>query len=211
MLGFILGTVCLIGFIATARGRCGSGPRGWHGGHGGGCGSRACRGGGCGRDGDPGFGGHGHGGPFGHHHGFGGGEQGGPFWHRGGPRAFFLRALFERLDASPGQERVILAAMEELRAAAEAHRGEIEASRRDLAKAIRSPGFDEAHLGELFARHDVAIEGMRKAFVGAMAKVHEALDERQRAVLADLVEAGPLGFARGFGGAWAGGPCRSWM
>jgi Spy/CpxP family protein refolding chaperone len=199
MLGFILGTACLLGFIATARaGRHGCGPRGFHGGGG-------CHGGGYGGyEGGP-WGGHHHG-PFGgHHHGFGG--FGGPF--RGGPRSFMLRALFERLDATPGQEKVILAAIEEMRAAAASHRGELEQSRRDLAKAVRSPGFDEAHLGELFARHDAAIEAMRRAFVGAMAKVHEALDERQRGVLADLVEAGPFGFARafgGFGGPYRGGP-----
>jgi Spy/CpxP family protein refolding chaperone len=202
MLGFILGTACLIGFIATARaGRCGR--RGWHGGcgphawHGGGGG---CADGGCGHG--HGWGGH-HRGPFGHGPGFGG--RG--FWQAGGPRAFFLRTLFERLDATPGQEKVILAAIEELRAAAAAHHGELEQSRKDLAKAIKSPGFDEAHLGELFARHDAAIEAMRRAFVGSMAKVHEVLDERQRGALAEVVEEGPFAFLRG---GWMGGARGPW-
>jgi hypothetical protein len=56
--------------------------------------------------------------------------------------------------------------------------------------------------GELYARHDRAIEDLRKAFVGATAKIHDALDERQRARLADLIESGPRfgggGFGRGF-------------
>lgn len=209
MLGFILGTACLIGFIKTAccGRRCGPAFSACRGG--GCCGGGSCRGGGCGGggscDGGSCGGGHGydHGGPCGHHHGFG--FHGGPFGHRGGPRAFFLRRLFERLDATPGQEKVIFAALEELHAAALQQRGELSKSHADLAKALRSPGFDEALLGELFSRHDTVIEALRRAFVGALAKVHEALDERQRSVLAELVEAGP------FGGGWVGGPFRSWM
>ena len=43
------------------------------------------------------------------------------------------------------------------------------------------------------------LEELRKAFVGAGARIHEALDERQRARLADLIEKGP----RWFGRSWA--------
>jgi hypothetical protein len=61
---------------------------------------------------------------------------------------------------------------------------------------MRSPAVDEVLFGEMFARHDAALEALRKAGVGAIAKVHDALDERQRARLADMIEAGP-GFFRG--------------
>jgi hypothetical protein len=48
----------------------------------------------------------------------------------------------------------------------------------------------------MFARHDTTLETLRKAGMGALAKVHDALDERQRARLADMIESGP-GYFRG--------------
>ena len=189
MLGFVIGTLCLIGLIKTLR----WGRRGHGYGYGGGCG-----GGGYGRRWGGGGGGWGGYRDHGGHHGWGGRhdheEQG---WEGdwGGPTVL-LRGLFRRLDTTPGQEKVIVAAIEEMRAAGREARGEIKASRADLAKALRSPGFDEVMMGEMFARHDTALETLRKAGVGAMAKVHDALDEKQRERLADMVEAGP-GFFRG--------------
>jgi hypothetical protein len=53
---------------------------------------------------------------------------------------------------------------------------------------------------------------MRKAFVGALGKIHAVLDDRQRERLADMIEGEGFhrGFARGddgprspWGGAWA--------
>lgn len=179
MLGFFVGTVCLIGLIKTLRWGC------HH--RGGGCGY-GYHGGGWGRRG---WGGHGYHGD--HDGGWGGGGWSGP--------GMILRALFQRLDTTPGQEKVIVAAYEEVREATRAARGEARASRADIAKAMRAPGIDEVLFGEMFARHDAALETLRKAGVGAIAKVHDALDERQRARLADLIEAGP-GFFRG--GPWEG-------
>lgn len=178
MCGFLLGTACLIGLIVTlARGRGGCGSHWRRGGYGWG-------GGGYGRAAwTEGHGDHGH---HGHH-------------HRGGwaGNRWFLRGLFERLDTTPGQEKVIVAAVNEIREAGEALRGELQRTRADVAKAARSPSFDETLMGEAFARHDQAMDTMRKATVGAMAKIHEALDERQREILADLIESGP-GFFGGF-------------
>jgi Spy/CpxP family protein refolding chaperone len=199
MLGFLIGTVCLIGLIRTLRrGSCGGGWGYRNYGYGGACGSRWSGGGG---------------GYFGGHGPWEGGHdnwQGGPFrtharagFRRGGGGYgmgnFVLRRLFEALDTSPGQEKVIAAAFEELRAEAAKHRGEVRKSREDLAKALRSPSFDETAMGELFARHDTALEALRKAVVGAMAKVHEALEPEQRTRLADLIEQTP-GFWGAFGG-----------
>src|SRR5262249_57034699 len=114
----------------------------------------------------------------------------------GGPGGF-RRMLFQRLETAPGQEKVIVAAYEEMREAAGTARGEIRASRADIAKAMRGPAVDEVLFGEMFARHDAALEALRKAGVGAIAKVHDALDERQRARFADLVESGPGFFRQG--------------
>jgi hypothetical protein len=83
------------------------------------------------------------------------------------------------------------AAFEEFRAEARGLREELSSSRRDVAAALRKPSFDEVLLGELYARHDTAIEKLRKAFVGMMAKVHDALEEPQREQLAQIIERGP--------------------
>jgi hypothetical protein len=208
MFGFIIGTVCLIGLIKTLRGGCGGGGWGRRGyGYGGGCGGGRW-GGGWGHGGHGGYGG----GPGGWEEGSGpehGHHRGGPFrthgrawggWGRGGGmQSFFLRRLFEHLDATPGQEKVIAAAVEEMRQAMREQRGEVQKTRGDIARAMRGANFDEVVLGELFARHDTAIEAMRKSAVGALGKVHEALDERQRARLADLVEQYPGFFGGGRG------------
>ncbi|MEP7124455.1 MAG: Spy/CpxP family protein refolding chaperone [Byssovorax sp.] len=190
MLGIIIGTVCLIGLVKVLR----RGRYGRHG-YGGGCGTGG--GGGCG-------GGWGGGGRFRGHHGHEGGwggheggfRRGGWGGGWGGP-GFILRAIVEQLDATPEQEKVIVAAFREVREEAAKHRGEARKSREDIAKAMRSPGFDEVLLGELFARHDTAIEAMRRAATGALAKVHVVLDEKQRGELADLIENGPGFFRRG--------------
>jgi Spy/CpxP family protein refolding chaperone len=192
MLGFVIGTVCLIGLVKVLR----HGRRGWGGyggGYGGGCGSRRWGGGG------PGFGGGGGwGGPFRSHGSFGGheheerGERGwGGGW--GGP-SFFLRAIFEQIDATPEQEKVIVKAVDEVRDEARKQREELGKTRADIAKAMRSPSFDEVLLGELFARHDTVMEAMRRTVTGALAKVHVVLDEKQREQVADLIERGPRAF-----------------
>ena len=183
MLGIIIGTVCLIGLVKVLRhGRGGYGYGG----------------GGCGR------GGWGGGGRFRGHRdeegGYGrdeGGFRRGGWGGWGGGPGFILRAIIEQLDATPEQEKVVVAAFREVRNEAAKNREEVRRSREDIAKAMRSPGFDEVLLGELFARHDTAIEGMRRAFTGALAKVHVVLDEKQRNDLAELIENGPGFFRRG--------------
>jgi uncharacterized membrane protein len=190
MLGFIIGTACLIGLVKVLRrGACGGGY-----GYGGGGG---CGGGGWGRRGFRG----------GHHEGWGGGggwsRWGGGF---GGP-GMILRGILEHLDATQDQEKVIVAAFHEVRDEARKHREELHKSRADIAKAMRSPGFDEVLLGELFARHDQTLEAMRRTVTGALAKVHNALDEKQRVRLAELIEEGPRAFRYGppRGSRWGGG------
>lgn len=180
MLGFLVGTACLIGLIKVVR----AGRRG------------ACGGGGCGGRGWGGH--HGHG-----HHGHGHGWHGGGWRGRGG--GFWMRGLFERLDTSPGQEKVIKQSVEEFFDATRSMRGELDQSRRDIASALRSGVIDETAMGELFARHDEKLREVRKTVVGSLAKVNDALDEDQRKRLADMLERGLGG--GGFGG-FGGGPYR---
>jgi uncharacterized membrane protein len=197
MLGFLIGTVCLIGLVKVLRhGRGGCGYGGGYG-YGGGCGSSRRWGGGPGF----GWGGGGWGGPFQGRGGFGGHEHGERGF--GGP-GFILHAILEQIDATPEQEKVIRKAMDEVRDEAWKQREELKKSRADIAKAMRSPSFDEVLLGELFARHDTVLEAMRRTVTGALAKVHVVLDDKQRERVADLIEQGPSAFrpfrrSRGYG------------
>jgi hypothetical protein len=131
----------------------------------------------------------------------------GPGWMRGGFRdGFVARAISDRLEATPAQEKVIRDAVDEFREAASRLRGEGRKTRADVAGAFRKGHFDEVLFGELFARHDSALTDLRKAFVGMGARIHDALDERQRSRLADMIESGPGGFwprFRGGRGGWS--------
>jgi hypothetical protein len=63
--------------------------------------------------------------------------------------------------------------------------------RRDLASAFRSESLDAETLGSVASSVSGAVDGVRDAAIGAVLKVHDALDERQRRIVADLVESGP--------------------
>lgn len=120
--------------------------------------------------------------------GFGGGRM---------RKRFVVRAILEHVRATPAQERAIGAAFEEFRDELKrAGGGEGRRTRQEIVDALRRPTFDGIVLGEQFARHDTVIESGRKAFVGLVAKVHDALEPEQRDRLAALLERGP----RFFGG-----------
>jgi Spy/CpxP family protein refolding chaperone len=146
MIGFIIGTVCLIGLVKVLRR-----GRGWHG--------------------RWGHGGYGHSGRMG-----------------GGARRWFLRSILERLDTTPGQEKAIVAALDELRDNRALVRDEAEQTRADLARVVSGGLVDDAALEETFARHDRLLAQLRVAFVESLKKATEALDERQRKQVADLLQ-----------------------
>ena len=156
MLGFIIGTVCLIGLVKVLRR-----GRGWHG-------------------------------RWGHGYGSYGGRMG----HGGGPRRWFLRSILERLETTPGQEKAIVAAIDELRDNRALVRDEAQQTRDDLARVVSSGLVDDAALEETFARHDRLLAQLRVAFVESLKKATEALDERQRKQVADfLARSGRFGSA----------------
>lgn len=167
MLGFIIGTVCLVGLIKVLRR-----GRGWHG-----------RGWGYG--------------PYGH--GYDGGHGYGPMG--GGPRRWFLRSIFHRLETTPGQEKAIVAAIDELRENRRVIREELQQTRGDVARVVAGGLVEDSSLEETFARQDRLLAQLRVSFVEAMKKITEVLDERQRKQIAQMVEGGA--FKR-----WGGGPYR---
>lgn len=193
-IGFAIGTLCLIGLIRTVahrRGGYGFFPHGYAYGYGGhGCGPRR-----------HGFGHHG----FGDHHhrrswhedvldddGPSWRGNGGPPWGRG--RGVVL-SILEKLDASPAQERVIMSAIDELKGIAKEMRGIGRDVRSDVAKAVRGPLLDDVALEGATARIDDATMKLRAAARAAIAKIHEALDDRQRKMLGDMIDSS-------FGGRW---------
>lgn len=156
MLGFIFGTVCLIGLVKVLRG-----GHGWH----------ARRGG----------------------RGFGGRR--------------LLRSMFGRLDTTPGQEKAIVGALDQLRENKKSVREELSQTRADVARAVRGGFVDDSSLEETFARHDRLLAQLRVSFVEAVKQITEALDERQRKQVADMLEGnGSFGCGPRFGvahRAWA--------
>ena len=154
MLGFLIGTACLIGLIKVV-----------------GCGRRH---GGCG--------GHAR-----HGWGYGRGGRGG----RGFGERAALRWLFERLDTTHGQEKVILEAVEELKPELHQAKSEWRSTFGDLARAMREPEFDHGAVAGTWLRQDKALEQLRLSLTTGLTRIHDVLDERQRRILAEIVESGP--------------------
>jgi len=147
------------------------------------------------------YGHHGYGwhGPFGYghhgHHGFGG-------FARHGRGRWMMHALFSRIDASPAQERAILAEIEKLQERVHGAKVGVKDARGDLAAALRGPQLDDAALGAVLGRVDAATGEARAAVIDALRGIHGLLDDRQRAQVADLLDHGAAG------GWWRTGPYR---
>jgi hypothetical protein len=145
---------------------------------------------------------HGH-----HHHGHHGhhgwyGRWGGPPWAR--HRAPLHMAL-AHIDASPAQERAIIAEVDKLHERLHSARSSLKDARGDLAGAIRGSAIDDAALGTVLGRVDGATTEARAAFLDALRNIHGVLDDRQRTQLADLIDAGGWrGRSYGPGGPYRG-------
>ena len=102
--------------------------------------------------------------------------------------------MFRRLDTSPGQEKVIRNAIEELRALSRDYKTRARGTRADLAQLIRR-GAPAAEVNTWLSERLGEINQVTPAAAEALGKVHDVLDDRQRETLANLVERG-----RGFWG-----------
>jgi len=112
--------------------------------------------------------------------------------HRRGPApAWMVRRLARRLDATPEQERLLREELEALRLAVAELRGDLSASREDLARALAAERLDPAALDAVAARGASRLDALRTRLAGSLARVHEALDARQRQALAELIRSGP--------------------
>ncbi len=119
----------------------------------------------------------------------------------------FLRGLFERLETTPGQEKVVAAALEDIWSTMRQARGEW-TDPTDLAVLLTGDTFDSTAAEGLSGKADASFAKVRVSVIEAMRKVHEALDERQRKILADWIRARAEGRG-GFGG--GGRRNSSWM
>lgn len=146
---------------------------------------------------------HGHGSPwYGWHHGrawYHHGRHYGRYARRGG-RRWMLHAVLARLDASPAQERAILAEIDKLEEQLHAAHASLRDARGDLAATVRGSTLDEAALGGAVGRLDSAFGDLRATALESLRTIHALLDDTQRARLAELLD--------GRGGVWHGGPYR---
>lgn len=134
------------------------------------------------------FGGHCHRRHHGHHRGFGRGR-----------RRWILGRLFERLDATPAQERALVAELDTLEERLRAARGNLVALRPALGDALRAEHLDATATAGLEASLDAVVADARAALFDSLRKIHALLDGKQRALAAELL-----------GGGWRGaGPYRA--
>ncbi len=121
-------------------------------------------------------------------HGFGRWSR----WSRGdverGPFGFWLRGLFERLDTTPGQEKVIRQAVRDVMDAADGLKTDLRGLGDEVATAFREPGFDADKIAESFGQQDEQLHEVRRAIIGALAQIHEALEPEQRIQLAKWLQ-----------------------
>jgi Spy/CpxP family protein refolding chaperone len=117
-----------------------------------------------------------------HHHGWGG------HGYSRGRRGLYM--VLSHLDASPAQERAIVAEVDKLHERLHTAKRNLKDTRGDLAAAVRGPVLDDAALGAVLGRVDTATGDVRSATLEAIRNIHAVLDDRQREQLADLIDQG---------------------
>jgi hypothetical protein len=174
MFGLFIGTLCLLALIATVRRRrfayLAFGHR-YGFAYGGPFASRW-----------PGYG-------YGRGHGHGYGHGGG--FRRGGHARRFV---FEWLDTTPGQEKVIAQAAENVRSGMDGSFDELATARKELAIALGGDVLDESALRAALDRAIGVAQKLATELTQVLPSVHSALDGEQRKRLAELIAEGRRGF-----------------
>ncbi len=115
-------------------------------------------------------------------------------------RSWLFRSLFDRLDATPAQEKVLLEGAAALREHLAAAHAEWDAIRGELAALLGEDSLDRGRLESLLARPAEKLGAARARLADTVASFHAALEGAQRKRLADLVREGRLlAPAYGFG------------
>lgn len=114
--------------------------------------------------------------------------HGGGRHHRRRHRSLWRRGMdhaFERLDTSPGQEKEIRAAMTGLFDDVVPARREMKRAMKEiLSTALSEDVFDEEGVRRAMSEQEDRLSGLRESLIAMLGRVHEALDEEQRAQLA---------------------------
>ena len=113
-------------------------------------------------------------------------------WHgrHGGRRRWMLDYALERIDASPAQERAIIAEVDLLEDRLHGARRGMRDLRGPLADAVAGSELDEGALAGVLQGVDQASGEARAAVVEALRKIHALLDDKQRAQVASLLGRG---------------------
>lgn len=172
-MGFVFGTLCLVGLVALAA----SGGHRWHR-----RGYRGRHGGRCG------------GGPRGRRwrDDEEADEVGGGF--RGRRPEDFVDLALSRAGLREEQRPHVDSAVEDAGKAVRNFVEHLKESRTELLSAIRGEAVDDARLAAVFEWHDDALAQARKDVVDAVKRVHAALDPDQRTRLADALGARTVPF-----------------
>ena len=124
-----------------------------------------------------------------HWHGCGPG--GGEWGRRGGRFGFGRRGLywlFQKLETTPGQEKVILTAISDLKEHAKNARAEMRGTASEVAEAFRGDELDEDAFAGIFEPHLSRIENLRTELARTVHQIHEVLAPEQRERLADFIQ-----------------------
>lgn len=127
------------------------------------------------------------------------GRHGGGFAPRRGRQRFMLRRIFEQLDTTPGQEKVIAKHVDGWFDSVADGRRELSDVRRQVAQALNSEVLDEAALSSALDRVEDLLAKSKLELTQALTEIHASLDGQQRRELADLLSYGPSR-RRDFGG-----------
>lgn len=145
-----------------------------------------------------------------HHHsfawgcGYGSGLSGrrhgeGGWGRRHRRQRWMLRRVFEQLDTTPGQEKVIAKHVDGWIDGMADGRRELSDVRRQVAQALNSDVLDEAALSSALERVEDLLAKSKLELTQALTEIHASLDAQQRRELADLLTYGPSR-RRDFGG-----------
>jgi uncharacterized membrane protein len=166
MIGFVFGTVCLVLLLAKLRRRAHYGAYAY--GMGRGCGD------------------------YGAYYGY-------PPWARrvrdfGNGRhqrtRLWLRAAFERLETTPGQEKAIMKSVHGFEEQLLHGRGELTEVRKQVAQALGGDELDETILSAALVRVEDLIAKTKLDLAQMLTEIHASLDGQQRKALAELVAEG---------------------